>query len=182
MIFVILQSGNLFFISSITHIVPPSATASPKPSGARRIQKPQMRNLDVSYLLERFSQEFGNFMTRFYDPELNLQQSPNHIQSRCQTNSRETIMFNPIIKTSILVIVLASNGLVGSQSHAHPEMDAWGRDISSGPLPPPMNSEKSVPGEITGSVKAVVACTGHIKTPCDQKLILLKQRELPGDN
>jgi hypothetical protein len=95
---------------------------------------------------------------------------------------KEIVMYNPIIKTSIFAIALASIGLEGSASFAHPEMDAWGRDITSGPLPPIVDTQATAAGEITGSIKAAVECKQRNGMPCTIKKIRPKQRELPGDN
>jgi hypothetical protein len=91
-------------------------------------------------------------------------------------------MFNRIVKTSIFIVALSSISFAGSASYAHPEMDSWGRDITSGSLPPMVTTQATASGEITGTIKAAVGCKRRNGSPCDVKLTRPMQRELPGDN
>lgn len=91
-------------------------------------------------------------------------------------------MLNTFVKTSIFAIALAWSGFVCGATYAHPEMDAWGRDTTSGPLPPMVEPQATAAGAITGSIKVVVECKRRNGTPCDPKLTRPKQREVPGDN
>jgi hypothetical protein len=49
--------------------------------------------------------------------------------------TKEIIMFATIAKSTLHASVIALIVFSANAAKAHPEMDAWGRDISSGPLP-----------------------------------------------
>ena len=91
-------------------------------------------------------------------------------------------MYTSIVKTNIFLAVLVSGAIASELSYAHPEMDAWGRDITSGPLPPMAKTQDAATGEITGSIRKAVDCKKRNGTSCVPESSPRKPRELPGDN
>lgn len=75
-------------------------------------------------------------------------------------------MFKLIIRTSVLLSVFAAN-----TSYAQPEMDALGRDITSGPLPAITVSQASATAdaENTGSINEAIKCSRQNPKACPPK-------------
>ena len=77
-------------------------------------------------------------------------------------------MFKTIAKTTLQASAIALIVFSANAASAHPEMDAWGRDISSGPLPAMIGpSAKTTTGikiydvklgETTGSIVPLDDC------------------------
>ena len=77
-------------------------------------------------------------------------------------------MFKTIAKTTLQASAIALIVFSANAASAHPEMDAWGRDISSGPLPAMIGlSAKAATGikiydvklgETTGSIVPLDDC------------------------
>jgi hypothetical protein len=99
-----------------------------------------------------------------------------YIQCGCEINTMEIIMFKTIIQTSIRTTVIAACVLASNPAYAHPEMDAWGRDITSGPLPAMIGPQTSTAtgdkvyagetSEITGSISLKNDCIDSLTKIC----------------
>ena len=85
-------------------------------------------------------------------------------------------MFKTIAKTTLQASAIALIVFSANAASAHPEMDAWGRDITSGPLPAMIDpSTKTAtgnkayvvkPGETTGSIVPLDDCANGKPKVC----------------
>ncbi len=67
-------------------------------------------------------------------------------------------MLKAASKTIIVASAVAISLFAAKVCLAHPEMDAWGRDITSGPLPPIVAPATPATGEIAGSIIKAETC------------------------
>ncbi len=91
-------------------------------------------------------------------------------------------MINSFIKTTCVLTIVATVFCAGNPSFAHPEMDAWGRDITSGPLPAIVAEVTPADAETTGSTNTADDCQGSAQANCLPAAQPKPPKRVHGDN